>query len=272
MGCSGNRPLPFWREVCSSCSQAPAALAQASSPVQRSAVADTGISTAGWYRRHDDRRGRLPEGRRHRRGGLRHQRLLQRRSEDRLGHRSGHARSSEITNSAREESSARPSVFRRRQPALPRVPERRTRTSRRRRAFNPTFSASLGYNSGGQSVALSDQFTRLQDPPYEPGLSPITRDFNVAVLQAGLAPGGGRIQITPRYTNTLDIFEGDDFAFGNRMGHDGLHRHLVAVVAEDLDLPPARCRLHPIPQRGRRGRRESSTRFPTGRWSVSAVS
>jgi hypothetical protein len=93
---------------------------------------------------------------------------------------------------------------------------------RAQRAFNPSFNGSLAYSSAGQSVSISDQFTRLQDPPYQPGSSPITRDFNIAVVQAGLAPGGGRIQITPRYTNTLDIFEGAEFSYGNRMAHEGM--------------------------------------------------
>jgi hypothetical protein len=90
------------------------------------------------------------------------------------------------------------------------------------RAFNPSFNASLAYSSAGQSVGLSDQFTRLQDPPYEPGGAPITRDLNIGMVQAGLSPGGGRIQLTPRYTNTLDIFEGDEFAYANRMSHDAM--------------------------------------------------
>jgi hypothetical protein len=93
---------------------------------------------------------------------------------------------------------------------------------RAQRAFNPSFSGSLAYSSAGQSLSISDEFTRLQDPPYQPGDSPITRDFNVGIVQAGLAPGGGRIQVTPRYTNTLDIFEGDDFSYGNRMAHEGM--------------------------------------------------
>jgi hypothetical protein len=93
---------------------------------------------------------------------------------------------------------------------------------RAQRAFNPSFSGSLSYSSAGQSLSLSDQFTRLQDPPYQPGSSPITRDFNVGVVQAGLSPGGGRIQVSPRYTNTLDIFEGSEFSYGNRMAHEGL--------------------------------------------------
>jgi hypothetical protein len=93
---------------------------------------------------------------------------------------------------------------------------------RAQRAFNPSFTGSLGYASGGQSLSVNDNFTRLQDPPYEPGQAPLTRNYNVGVIQAGLSPGGGRIQISPRYTNTLDIFEGNQFSYGNRMAHDGM--------------------------------------------------
>jgi hypothetical protein len=92
---------------------------------------------------------------------------------------------------------------------------------REQRAFNPTFSGSLGYNKGsGVSFAISEQFTRLEEPPYQAGLPPITRDSNQAVAQVGLAPGGGRIQTVFRYTNTLDLFETDSFEYANRMGHD----------------------------------------------------
>jgi hypothetical protein len=94
---------------------------------------------------------------------------------------------------------------------------------REQRAFNPTFSGSLGYNAGrGLSFSISDQFTRLEEPPYARGQEPIVRDANQAVGQVGLAPGGGRIQLVLRYTNTLDLFETDGLEFANRMGHDAM--------------------------------------------------
>lgn len=92
---------------------------------------------------------------------------------------------------------------------------------REQRAFNPTFAGSIGYNANrGFSFSLSDQFTRLEEPPYQAGLPPIIRDSNQGVAQVGLAPGGGRIQTVLRYTNTLDLFETDDLKYADRMGHD----------------------------------------------------
>jgi hypothetical protein len=93
---------------------------------------------------------------------------------------------------------------------------------RAQRAFNPSFSGGVGYSTGASAVSLSDQFTRVEDPPYQRGGQPITRDYNLAVLALGLTPGGGRLALNLRYTNTLDAFEGNEFSFGNRMGHDGL--------------------------------------------------
>jgi hypothetical protein len=94
-------------------------------------------------------------------------------------------------------------------------------TVREQRAFNPVVSGSLGYNAGtGVSFAVSDQFMRLEDPPYVQGTEPITRDYNQATAQLGLAPGGGRIQTVFRYTNSLDLYETDSLEYANNMGHD----------------------------------------------------
>jgi hypothetical protein len=92
---------------------------------------------------------------------------------------------------------------------------------RAQRAFNPAFTAALNYKGGAQTLGISDQFSRVQDAPYERGSEPITRNYNIASLYAGLSPGGGRIKITPRYTNTLDAFDGSELSFGNRMSHHG---------------------------------------------------
>jgi hypothetical protein len=88
------------------------------------------------------------------------------------------------------------------------------------RALNPTLSAALAYKAGGLSTSLSDQFTRIEEAPYEKGGETIIRDNNQAVLQLGVAPGGGRIQTTLRYVNTLDLFENDGLKYANRMAHN----------------------------------------------------
>jgi hypothetical protein len=93
---------------------------------------------------------------------------------------------------------------------------------RAQRALNPTFGGVVAYNSGSQVLSLSDQYTRLEDPPYEKGGEPLTRNYNMAAFTAGLSPGGGRLPLLFRYTNTLDLFEGNQFNFGNRMSHDAL--------------------------------------------------
>jgi hypothetical protein len=88
------------------------------------------------------------------------------------------------------------------------------------RAFNPTIGGTLAYGAGGITASLSDQFTRIEEAPYQAGLDPIIRDNNIGTLQLGVAPGGGRIQTILRYVNTLDLFETDALNYGNRMGHD----------------------------------------------------
>jgi hypothetical protein len=88
------------------------------------------------------------------------------------------------------------------------------------RAFNPSLNGVLAYAGGGLSASVADQFTRLEEPPYEKDADPIIRDNNLATVQLGLAPGGGRIRTDLRYVNTLDIFETDSLTYANRMGHD----------------------------------------------------
>jgi hypothetical protein len=91
------------------------------------------------------------------------------------------------------------------------------------RAFNPAAGAGLLINANQSfRFGISDQFTRLQEPPYLPSTGNITRDYNLASASIGIAPGGGRIGITLRYTNSLEIFENDDLKYANVMGHEGL--------------------------------------------------
>jgi hypothetical protein len=94
-----------------------------------------------------------------------------------------------------------------------------------RNAFMPSAGLSLGTSAGTVAFQLSDTFLRLEDPPYAaaggvPGSAPITRDNNLASIQAQWSPGGGRISGTLRYTNSLDIFEqSSGFSYANSLTH-----------------------------------------------------
>jgi hypothetical protein len=92
-----------------------------------------------------------------------------------------------------------------------------------RSAFMPTAGLSLGTSSGHWSFSLTDSFIRLEDPPYVGvtlGAAPITRDSNLAAIQANWAPGGGRISTMLRYTNTIDIFEQDSgFSYASSLAN-----------------------------------------------------
>lgn len=92
---------------------------------------------------------------------------------------------------------------------------------RAQRAFNPSVAGNLEFSKNHTlSFSLSDQFSRVEDPPYMKGDGNITRDYNVASAQLRLAPGGGRIQAVLRYTNAIDIFETREFQYANSMGHE----------------------------------------------------
>jgi hypothetical protein len=102
---------------------------------------------------------------------------------------------------------------------------------RQQRAFNPTAFGTLGYKGASSTLSLSDQFTRLEEPPYtattqasptSPTVDtpPIIRDTNQAVLDLAVSPGGGRITSTFRYSNLLDLYETDGLDYGNRMMHE----------------------------------------------------
>ncbi|HEX4406472.1 MAG TPA: hypothetical protein VH560_16650 [Polyangia bacterium] len=84
-----------------------------------------------------------------------------------------------------------------------------------RSAFMPSAGLGLGTTSGHWAFQLTDSFIRMEDPPYagitgsSAGATPITRDSNLASVQAQWSPGGGRISGTLRYNNTIDVFEQD---------------------------------------------------------------
>jgi hypothetical protein len=79
-------------------------------------------------------------------------------------------------------------------------------------AWMPT--AGIGLNTGGGvfNFGLADTFARIEDPPYNPTAAipvPITRYNNQASAEGRWSPGGGRVTATLRFTNMLDIFQGD---------------------------------------------------------------
>lgn len=92
---------------------------------------------------------------------------------------------------------------------------------KKQRAFNPSAYANVVF-SGNQafSVTIGDSFTRSEDPPYGPKMSPITRDHNIVSVDANVAPGSGRIRGVVRYTNLLDHYEGRDLRYASLMGHE----------------------------------------------------
>jgi hypothetical protein len=91
-------------------------------------------------------------------------------------------------------------------------------------AFMPSAGLSLSTTTGTTSFQLVDAFLRTEDPPYAgvatDNPTPITRNNNLATIQASWAPGGGRISGTLRYTNQIDIFdESSGFSYANSVSH-----------------------------------------------------
>jgi hypothetical protein len=134
----------------------------------------------------------------------------------------------ELTNSTRDATVARPSVAYSLRAGL----VYRLYTSdnpdveKYRSAFMPTAGLGLGTTSGHWSFQLTDSFIRMEDPPYAAisgstaGSAPITRDSNLASVQAQWSPGGGRISGTLRYNNTIDVFEQDSgFSYASSLSH-----------------------------------------------------
>jgi hypothetical protein len=95
---------------------------------------------------------------------------------------------------------------------------------RAQRAFNPSVHGSVALGgSRAFQLSLADQFTRTEDPPYNKTVTGmIIRDNNVGSAGASIAPGGGRLTFTIRYTNTLDYFEDRDYKPSTNMAHDGM--------------------------------------------------
>jgi hypothetical protein len=98
---------------------------------------------------------------------------------------------------------------------------------RQERAFMPTAAGTLELNANQQlSVGFGESFSRVEDPPYasqipSQGLGLIDRDTNQFQAHLRWAPGGGRLQSTVSYVNTIDIFENDNLSAANSMTHQG---------------------------------------------------
>jgi hypothetical protein len=92
-------------------------------------------------------------------------------------------------------------------------------------AFMPSAGLGLSTTAGTWGFSLSDSFLRQEDPPYQStglgaNISPISRDTNLAMVQAQWAPGGGRITGTLRYSNQIDLFEqGSGYSYANSLTH-----------------------------------------------------
>lgn len=93
---------------------------------------------------------------------------------------------------------------------------------RAQRAFNPVIIGLLSYAGAKSSVTFSDQFMRVEDPPYEQGGNSLIRDLNQAMAELAMAPGGGRLRFTLRYVNTLDVFENPELDYADRLRHEGV--------------------------------------------------
>ncbi len=71
-------------------------------------------------------------------------------------------------------------------------------------------------------MTVADSFARTEDAPYvETQSEHITRDYNQASAIFRIAPGGGRIEIAPRYVNRLDYYENASLKYASNMAHEG---------------------------------------------------
>lgn len=90
------------------------------------------------------------------------------------------------------------------------------------RAINPSVGGTVEFSSGQKlSLALSDQFSRIQLSPLNAGQATeqINLDLNSASVGFKFAPGGGRLRGLLRYTNLLSIYEGTASTSSN-MGNE----------------------------------------------------
>jgi hypothetical protein len=86
-------------------------------------------------------------------------------------------------------------------------------------AWMPTAGLALSMGGGQFGFGIADTFARLEDPPYNMAtLTPITRYNNQASAEGRWAPGGGRLTAMLRYTNMVDIFQGE-YSFASTDGN-----------------------------------------------------
>jgi hypothetical protein len=79
-----------------------------------------------------------------------------------------------------------------------------------RDTFSPSVSGLLDLSPNQRlGLTISDSFNRSEEAPYTPGRAEIIRNSNLAAAQVHWSPGGGRIQGTLRYSNRVDLYEGD---------------------------------------------------------------
>lgn len=91
---------------------------------------------------------------------------------------------------------------------------------RSQRAFNPLVSALLDTGQAPAAFYFSDTLIRLEEPPYVPSDSHITRLSNAGIVGLRMSPGGGRLVFNLRYMNVLDLLQPYDYV--SSMGHDGM--------------------------------------------------
>jgi hypothetical protein len=88
-------------------------------------------------------------------------------------------------------------------------------------AVMPGASAALVFGSNQSlSLMLGDGYNRIDDPPYVANQQAFIRDVNVGFAQLAWSPGGGRLGVTLRYTNTIDYFEDQQLQLADNMAHD----------------------------------------------------
>jgi hypothetical protein len=91
-----------------------------------------------------------------------------------------------------------------------------------RDTFSPSVAGLLDFSSAQQlGVTVSDGFSRTEEAPYTPGSPEIIRNSNLAAAQVHWAPGGGRIQGILRYSNRIDLLEGD-YHLDRNMDNEGV--------------------------------------------------
>ena len=83
-------------------------------------------------------------------------------------------------------------------------------------AWMPSAGLALSMASGQLGFGLADTFVRLEDPPYNAGPASDHPLQQPGVRELRWAPGGGRLTGTLRYTNMIDVLQGD-FSYATSM-------------------------------------------------------